>query len=148
MQFKNEMQAFPKMKLKKSLPKLIGTLDRIFSKYIRLRDADKNGMCRCITCGNSGHWKEMDAGHFIQRDRKPTRWEERNVHTQCPRCNRFRGGEQYLHGAAIDTRYGAGVVERLKLLSNMRSKLSAEWLEYQIERYKIKVTKLLTEIPQ
>ena len=30
---------------------LIKKLDAVFSKYIRLRDADQEGYCRCATCG-------------------------------------------------------------------------------------------------
>lgn len=143
---KNEMTveqyiAFPKIP-RKSMPKLIASLDRIFSVYIRLRDADKNGMCRCITCGNTLHWMESDAGHFIPRDRKATRWEEKNVNAQCPRCNRFRSGEQYEHGLAIDRKYGKGTAEILKREGTMRSKVSAGWLEYQIELYRKEVKKL------
>jgi len=146
MKSKNEMTvdqylAFPKIP-RKSLPKLIASLDRIFSVYIRLRDADKDGMCRCITCGKPFPWKECDAGHFIPRDRKATRWDEKNVNAQCLRCNRFRSGEQYEHGLAIDRMYGTGTVDILKRLGSMRSKISASWLEYQIEEYRKKVKEL------
>jgi hypothetical protein len=150
MRSKNEMTveqyiAFPKI-ARKSLPKLIASLDRIFSVYIRLRDADKNGICRCITCGKPFHWKEGDAGHFIPRDRKATRWDECNVNAQCHRCNRFRSGEQYDHGLAIDRKYGEGTAEKLKNMGSLRSKVSAGWLEYQIEEYRKKVGKLKERI--
>lgn len=40
-----------KRKIKtKSRSQLVKELDAIFSRYIRLRDADKNGICTCITC--------------------------------------------------------------------------------------------------
>ena len=105
---------FPKIKYRSS-KSLVNTLDRIFSEFIRLRDSDAHGYCRCITCTNRAPWKEMDAGHFISRDRKAVRWNEHNVHAQCPRCNRFRGGEQFLHGQAIDKLYGEGTVEGLQV---------------------------------
>lgn len=35
-------------------------LDRIFSEYIRLRDADNNGYIRCISCGKIVFWKDTD----------------------------------------------------------------------------------------
>ena len=38
---------------------LKGKLDRLFSEYIRRRDADA-GYCRCVTCGKLQHWREMD----------------------------------------------------------------------------------------
>ena len=150
MKSKNEMTvdqylAFPKIP-RKSLPKLIASLDHIFSVYIRLRDADKNGICRCITCGKPFPWKECDAGHFIPRDRKATRFNEQNVHAQCIFENRFRTGEQFLHGRAIDKMYGNGTADKLKVISLMRStKLTVNWLENHIVFYKEKVKALKLE---
>jgi len=46
--------------------KAVDALDSIFSKYIRLRDSDKNGYCKCVTCPKTGFWTKdgMQAGHF------------------------------------------------------------------------------------
>ena len=74
---------------------LIKKLDVVFSKYIRLRDADQEGYCRCATCGEKTHWTKIQAGHFISRKHYATRWDERNVHAQCVACNVFKYGEQY-----------------------------------------------------
>jgi hypothetical protein len=132
-------------KPKDNKQKLVATLDRWFSKYIRLRDADKNGVCRCITCRTPHYWKDMHAGHFVLRDRKPTRWDERNVHAQCPHCNSFRSGEQDEHGRAIDRLYGAGTAAYLQAIGRARgAKIDSLWLELKIEEYKRKVKKLLT----
>jgi hypothetical protein len=38
------------MKEKESRKKLVGKLDKVFSKYIRLFYADENGFCTCFTC--------------------------------------------------------------------------------------------------
>ena len=134
---------FPKRKKERSLKSLIKTLDRIFSEYIRLRDADSRGMCRCITCSNIFHWKEGDCGHFVQRDRIAVRWDSRNASAQCPRCNRFRGGEQYEHGRAIDRKYGAGTADTLRALGQVRgTKIDRFWLEHEIEEYKKKLKKI------
>jgi hypothetical protein len=38
---------------------LVKKYDAVFSQYIRLRDADKNGICSCITCGAKVHWKNI-----------------------------------------------------------------------------------------
>lgn len=65
--------------------------DGYFSKYIRLKYADKNGFCKCVTCNRDPlYWKEMDAGHFVGRNNKNTRYDEENVFPQCPDCNRFK----------------------------------------------------------
>lgn len=62
--------------------KLIKKLDRIFSKYIRLRDT-KTGFGLCITCESLISFTNCDAGHFVTRDRIATRYDERNVNAQC-----------------------------------------------------------------
>lgn len=141
---KNQI-TYPKSKKQRSYKNLVKALDKLFSEFIRRRDADKNGICRCITCSRSGHWKEMDAGHFIQRDRLATRWDERNVHAQCTYDNRYRSGEQFEHGQAIDRIHGKGTAEQLRQLGSMRgTKIDTGWLEIKIEEYKNKLKKYLT----
>ena len=126
--------------------KLINRLDRVFSEYIRLYYANKDGVCRCITCKRPFFWKQIDAGHFIQRDRKATRYDEKNVHPQCSSCNRFKSGEQYAHGKEIDILHGKGTAERLRVISQMRgAKLPRSWLEYHLKIYRQKVKKLKEE---
>lgn len=135
---------FPKVKRVKG-NKRIAVLDAIFSKYIRLRDSDCNGIIRCITCKKPFFWKEGDAGHFIQRDRKATRFDEKNVNGQCPHCNRFRSGEQFAHGMAINAKWGKGTAQQLTVLGSARgAKLGSDWVEYMIGEYKKKVKELLS----
>jgi len=124
--------------------KLIATLDRWFSKFIRLRDSDSNGYCRCVTCTKILPWKEMDAGHFVSREKIVTRWDEFNVHAQCPWCNRFKAGNQYEHGKAIDRMHGNGAADILNARGKARGgKIDSFYLQTLIEEYKIKVKKLL-----
>ncbi len=133
---------FPKYK-ERSLKSLVNTIDRIFSEYIRRRDADRNGICRCITCGRPFDWKAIDAGHFINRDRKGVRWNSKNVNAQCQSCNRFHSGEQYAHGKAIDRKYGPGTADQLRALGQVRgTKIDRFWLEVQIEEYKKKLKEI------
>lgn len=75
-----------------SLATVVADLDAIFSKYIRLKDADENGYATCVTCGASGKWTLMQCGHFIPRSHMYTRFLEANCACQCPDCNgRLRG---------------------------------------------------------
>ena len=92
--------------------------DKYFSMYIRVRDS-KDGICKCITCGTLDSIKNMDAGHFISRRFEATRYDEKNVHAQCRKCNRFQNGNQYEHGIAIDKKYGEGTSHELYLKSKM-----------------------------
>lgn len=84
-----------------SLATVVSDLDAVFSKYIRLKDADENGYAICVTCGDSGKWTLMECGHFISRSHMYTRFSELNCACQCHDCNsRLRGNiikfSQYL----------------------------------------------------
>lgn len=116
--------------------------DEAFSKYVRLRDADENGMCRCITCGKSYHWKSIHAGHFRRRSKTPTRYDERNVNAQCTGCNTFRGGKEYEHGLAIDEKYGTPTSLELFDLSQKDMKLSAYDLSEIAANYRQKAREI------
>lgn len=74
------------------LQTLVADLDIIFSRYIRLKDADSRGYVSCYTCGNIGHWKDYDCGHFIPRGNMYTRFSESNCRPQCRSCNQAKDG--------------------------------------------------------
>ena len=138
------MVKFPKIKVSKSKD-LLGTLDTIFSEFIRLRDSDETGYCRCVTCGRVFYWKEIDAGHMVQRDRMATRFNEQNVNAQCYHCNRFCSGKQFEHGQKIDENYGKGTAQTLVDMSKAYCKLDSTWLQYFIAHYRAKVKKMKRE---
>ena len=88
----NESKAESKNKEKKqssSQSRLIRKLDRLFSLYIRLRDAMPNGYVRCIACGRIKKFEEVDCGHFHSRTHMSTRYDEDNCHAECRFCNRI-----------------------------------------------------------
>lgn len=87
--------------------------DTIHSRYIRLRDSDRNGIAECITCGTKKHWKQMQCGHFVTRANNKLRYDEMNTNAQCVGCNMFKSGEQYLYSKALDMKYGTGTAEEL-----------------------------------
>lgn len=135
---------FPKIKRcrKDSLKGMMQILDKVFSEYIRLKNADENGYVKCITCPTVKHWKEIDNGHFISRNHIATRYDERNCNPQCAVCNRFKGGEQYLHGVAIDKKYGSGTANQLQAISKVYSGIDTMWLQHHIELYRKKIKDL------
>ena len=70
----------------KDTKKLIKTLDKYFSQFIRLRDTDSQGYGNCITCHKELKWSdgnETHNGHFATRNNMSTRWDERNCNIQC-----------------------------------------------------------------
>ena len=113
---------------------LINKLDRIFSEYIRKRDANKKGMCKCITCSKEFAWNDIDAGHFISRKEMNTRWDERNVAAQCKYCNRFRYGRQYVFSLALDKKK-EGLSKLLYKESKKVVKYSTTDLQNLVEYY-------------
>ena len=88
---------------------LIHIADEEFSFNLRAGAAVAQGspFVRCYTCGAIAHWKEMDCGHYEQRDQMGTRYDYRNVRVQCHTCNRMREGEksrfgEYLRRDGVD----------------------------------------------
>jgi len=78
----------PKAKLKKKAWDL-------FSKYIRLKYADKEGNVQCVTCGVIRHYKDrMQAGHFIDSRNNTVLFDEKLVWPQCVGCNMFKKGNK------------------------------------------------------
>jgi hypothetical protein len=121
---------YKKKPAKTDRQKLINKLDESFSLYIRLRDSDHQGVCKCITCGDFKHYAQMDAGHFVTRDNMVTRWEEQNVNAQCPHCNRFKAGKQFEHGLAIDKKYKQpGLAASLMV----KSKFVCNWTDQELD---------------
>lgn len=104
------------MPRKPSRKNLIKRLDTVFSKYIRLRDSDPEGYCRCSTCGEVHHWTKIQAGHFISRKHYSTRWDEENVHAQCVACNVFRYGEQYKFSLYIGENLSKELYDKSRLI--------------------------------
>ena len=105
---------------------------RLFSLWIRQRDADDNGYCRCCTCRTLHHWRYIDAGHFMPCQHEGTRFHDKNCHPQDKKCNNknWNQGEQFLHSQYIDNRYGDGTAEKLSILSKVSCKRS--WFDYKI----------------
>ena len=127
------------MAKKKTLKYWKNKIDKPFHEYIRRRDVDnKTGFCNCITCNKRVHFTETDAGHFIGRQHLITRYDERNVHAQCRKCNRFEYGRQYEYSIAL----GSELAEELLQKSRGVLKLTdPEWLEI-FEEYKTKLQEL------
>ena len=127
------------MSKKKTLKYWKNKIDKPFHEYIRRRDADNNtGYCKCISCGKKVHFTETDAGHFIGRQHLITRYDERNVHAQCRKCNRFEYGRQYEYSIAL----GSDLADELLQKSRGVLKLTdPEWQEI-FETYKTKLQEL------
>lgn len=101
---------------KKGVAQLKKDADKYFSLCVRYRDGEyKRGewMVECITCHTEKPLKQMQAGHFVSRKVSSLRYDEENVNAQCPGCNVFKYGEQYLYSKEIDLKYGTGKADEL-----------------------------------
>ena len=106
---------------------MIKKLDTIFSQFVRLRDTDDNGYGRCITCGETFHYDNLECGHFRSRRNLTTRWMEENAHAQCFECNRKEDIGAYmiamlhLHGMDLAADIIAKISENFKKVGDERN---------------------------
>lgn len=107
-----------------------------FSRFIRLRDSDDKGYCRCFTCGRYGYWKDFDCGHGVGRQHKATKFHEMNNHAQCKRCNRFEEGRKDVYSVRVDELYGKGTWDKLLVASRVTCKRSQYIIDTMMEHYK------------
>lgn len=114
--------------------------DKYFAQFIRERDS-VNGVAKCCTCGR--FVSEFDCGHFISRRFEATRYDERNAHAQCLRCNRFENGNQFAHGEYINRKYGQGNADALLERSRMTCKRNQNDYEFIAMEFKQKLADLL-----
>ena len=129
----------------KSFRELEKILDKVFSEFIRLRDADDQGYVSCITCGAIHYWKDVDCGHFISRARQATRYDPMNCKPQCKKCNRFRAGEHDIYEERLIEMYGEESVKELKQKARLGGGYDAYLLQQMIIEYREKVKRLKSE---
>ena len=106
-----------------------------FSKYIRMKGS-VNGMNTCVTCGAVKHYKELQAGHFIQGRHNPILFDERNVHPQCVGCNMFKSGNLIKYYEFMLKEYGQEVIYDLERKNEEISKFKVWDFEQVEEKYK------------
>ena len=123
------------MSKKVSRKNLVKRLDNIFSQYIRLRNANAQGIAECYTCGKKDHWKKLQCGHFMSRKSYSTRWDEMNCNVQCVKCNMFEQGMSYVFGLNLNKDFGDGTAEGLLQKSKQIVKLQNYELEGLITKY-------------
>ena len=129
----------------KSISKLKKELDKWFSLFIRLRNADDLGFVKCYTSGRFYHYKSIHAGHFMSRKCMSTRYCEINVQAQSIADNLYGQGEQYKFGLNLDAQYGEGTAESLQIKSKQIQKFSRVDYEEKISYYKEAVKNLKKE---
>ena len=128
-----------------SLSALVERLDKVFSKYIRLRDAMPSGLFRCISCGKIKPIEQADCGHFHSRTHMSTRFDEDNCHAECRYCNRFSADHLIGYRENLIRKIG----EQRYLLLEVKAHETRKWSHFELEQltkyYKALVGKLQKE---
>ena len=127
-----------------TISKLKKKLDKLFSEYIRRRDSDYKGNCKCISCGKEApaFGGSIHAGHLFSRRYLSTRYDEKNVNAQCNYCNTFLNGNQIKAARGVEKKWGKGTVKKLEDRIHVTVKLTrVDYLE-AIENIKRKIKEL------
>lgn len=141
-----QTQEKKKAKAGLSKPALIKELDKWFSYYVRLKNSDKNGYCRCISCGKIFFWKDIQNGHYMSRRYMSTRFAEDNCRPQCVACNIFNQGNIQMYRRALVRSIGEQRVDLIEVRARLESRnWSLFELKQMIAYYKKEVDGLLLE---
>ena len=108
------------MDAKKLRPKAL----KLAQLLARLKAADDNGYCVCVSCGTIKHYKLIAGGHFIPKGASSyhaLRYESCNdygcnIHAQCHGCNNFgmkHGTASQKYTIFMQNTYGHEKVERM-----------------------------------
>lgn len=105
-------------------------LDKVFSRYIRLRDAFSNGTFKCISCGRIKPISLADCGHYWSRRHMATRYDEENCNAECSHCNRFSA--DHLDG------YRRHLIEKIGLtrfkMLDIRHTTTKKWSDWELDQ--------------
>lgn len=136
---KEPKETAPKVKRK---PNLVKKLDKVFSLYVRLRDAMPNGYVRCISCGKIKKFEDVDCGHFHSRTHMATRFDEDNCNAECKFCNRFSADHLIAYQRNLIQKIGQ---QRFDIM-NVKAHSTRHWLDSELEErishYKAEVKRL------
>jgi len=97
----------------KKLPrnKIVKKLDWVFSEFIRLRDSDKKWIITCPLCWKRIFWKYWQNMHFVSRWVLRYRFDEKNCHWWCMRCNVILHWNYVCYTRFMQRKYGYDYVD-------------------------------------
>lgn len=115
--------------------------DRIFSVFVRLSAADKNGNVKCFTCDILSGWKNMQCGHYVKRGNLFLRWDLRNCRPQCSICNEYKRGN-YIQFTKRLEKQNPGITDILMEEGRLVYKPTRAEVQSIIDEYSERVKKL------
>jgi len=110
----------------------LNLLQKVFNAYIRKRD---KGL-PCISCGTQAK-VQYDAGHYRSVGAHPElRFNEKNVHKQCRKCNSYWGGNLIEYRKGLIKRIGENEVIELERNDHPPLKLNTDEIKENIKYYR------------
>lgn len=111
---------------------------KLFSEWIRRKDATSGGLAICYSCDSYLPWQDAHAGHFFHNKLD---FDTRNVHVQDPKCNTYMHGNLAAYGVKLAQELGVDGMQQLRTDSNT-IKYTIEDLERIIEEYTLRLKTL------
>lgn len=127
--------------VKEGLSDVIADLDAVYSRYLRLKAADKNGICQCYTCDAKIRWQDAQCSHFVSRAHLYLRWDSRNTVVACSNCNIGLQGNIPVYSRKLEL-LSPGLVQILQEESHIVYKPSISELKERISEYSQKIKQL------
>ena len=123
--------------------------DTWFSRRTRLEHCDEHRRAKCVSCNKIEDVKDMDCGHYYNRNNKSTRWYEKNARPQCAvrkfGCNSKMDRPEVQH-AFRESLVKDGVdMLKLEIKKNNTWKPSLWEIDYIIEENKAIVREILKQ---
>lgn len=128
-----------------SLQYLVDDLDAIFSRYIRLKYADENGIAQCYTCQKKLPIAAIQNGHYVHRIDMATRFLEDNCRPQCSECNSRHNDDPTIFRDALENEK-SGITSWLREQAREVVKPTRDELKQEINSYRYKVKLLEKKI--
>ena len=135
------------MKKKRSLTRqdYVKELDWVFSKFIRLRDCNDKWIVVCPLCWARIPREKAQNMHFLSRWNMKHRYDEKNCHAGCMRCNVILNWNYIAYTRRMQKQYWISYVDKL-IADKWPYKIPTAMLVDMINYYSQKVDKLLIKI--
>lgn len=137
------------MKKKKTLTRqdYIKELDKVFSRFIRLRDCNEKWIVVCPLCWSKVPREKAQNMHFVSRAVLKHRFDEKNCHAGCMRCNVILHGNYIAYTRWMQKKYWIEFVDNLindKWLCKIPTGLLVDMINYynsKTDKYLLKIAK-------
>jgi hypothetical protein len=124
---------------------LIDDLDAVFSRWLRMNDADADGYISCFICSARVRWQEAQCMHYIKRGVSLfLRHDPRNCKSGCDTCNCKKGGNYIAYAHKLES-LNPGITEILYQEGNIPYHPTRDELKNQIADYTQRLKLLFTK---